>query len=157
MNRYIRNGLSIFALDLLLGAGPAEAATMDVITFMNWLIKAINGSMALITVIASMLLFKTAWEYRQRRLLYSSSNLQRLRRHRMIVSNNHTLPEINTRKAQWMGMLMGITLVIALQGPWQAFVAATLGPVTVSGNGQANTARVFFGSNPPEAERTLFS
>ena len=126
MNRYIRNGLSVFALDFLLGAGPAQAATMDVMSFMNWVIKAINGSMALITVIATMMLFKTAWECRQRRLLYSSTNLQRLRRHRMIVSNNHTLPEINTRKAQWIGLLLGISLVIALQGPWQAFVAATL-------------------------------
>jgi len=133
MNRYIRTGISsLMTLDLWLVTCPVEAATMDLVQVMSWLITAINGSMALITVLASMLLFRTAWEYRQRRLLYSSSNLQRLRRHRMIVSSSYALPEINTRQAQWMGVLAGIALVVILQGPWQAFVTTTLGPVKVS-------------------------
>ena len=134
-----------------------EAATTDLVQVMSWLITAINGSMALITVLASMLLFGAAWEYRQRRLLYSSSNLQRLRRHRMIVSSSYALPEINTRKAQWMGVLAGVALVVMLQGPWQAFVSTTLGPVKVSGSVQAKSDKVLLGLEVSKAKTRFLS
>ena len=156
MNRYTRTGiLSLITLNLWLITSPVEAATTDLVQVMSWLITAINGSMALITVLASMLLFGAAWEYRQRRLLYSSSNLQRLRRHRMIVSSSYALPEINTRKAQWMGILAGIALVVMLQGPWQAFVTTTLGPVKVSGSFQVKTGNFFLGLEAPKAQTVI--
>jgi len=158
MNRYFRTGLaSLLTLDLWLVTGPVEAATMDLVHVMSWLITAINGSMALITVLASMLLFRTAWEYRQRRLLYSSSNLQRLRRHRMIVSSSYALPEIKTRKAQWMGVLAGVALVVMLQGPWQAFVTTTLGPVKVSGSVQVKTGHNLLGLGALKANQGFLS
>jgi len=158
MNRYTRTGISsLITLNLWLITSPVEAATTDLVQVMSWLITAINGSMALITVLASMLLFGAAWEYRQRRLLYSSSNLQRLRRHRMIVSSSYALPEINTRKAQWMGILAGIALVVILQGPWQAFVTTTLGPVKVSGIVQVKTGNVLLGLEAPKAQTGILS
>ena len=158
MNRYTRTGISsLLTLNFWLVTSPVEAATTDLVQVMSWLITAINGSMALITVLASMLLFGAAWEYRQRRLLYSSSNLQRLRRHRMIVSSSYALPEINTRKAQWMGVLAGVALVVMLQGPWQAFVSTTLGPVKVSGSVQAKSDKVLLGLEVSKAKTRILS
>jgi len=158
MNRYTRTGISsLLALNFWLVTSPVEAATTDLVQVMSWLITAINGSMALITVLASMLLFGAAWEYRQRRLLYSSSNLQRLRRHRMIVSSSYALPEINTRKAQWMGVLAGVALVVMLEGPWQAFVSTTLGPVKVSGSVQAKSDKVLLGLEVSKAKTRVLS
>lgn len=158
MNRYTRTGISsLLTLNFWLVTSPVEAATTDLVQVMSWLITAINGSMALITVLASMLLFGAAWEYRQRRLLYSSSNLQRLRRHRMIVSSSYALPEINTRKAQWMGVLAGVALVVMLQGPWQAFVSTTLGPVKVSGSVQAKSDKVLLGLEVSKAKTRFLS
>lgn len=158
MNRYTRTGISsLLTLNFWLVTSPVEAATTDLVQVMSWLITAINGSMALITVLASMLLFGATWEYRQRRLLYSSSNLQRLRRHRMIVSSSYALPEINTRKAQWMGVLAGVALVVMLQGPWQAFVSTTLGPVKVSGSVQAKSDKVLLGLEVSKAKTRFLS
>lgn len=158
MNRYTRTRISsLLTLNFWLVTSPVEAATTDLVQVMSWLITAINGSMALITVLASMLLFGAAWEYRQRRLLYSSSNLQRLRRHRMIVSSSYALPEINTRKAQWMGVLAGVALVVMLQGPWQAFVSTTLGPVKVSGSVQAKSDKVLLGLEVSKAKTRILS
>ena len=158
MNRHTRTGISsLLTLNFWLVTSPVEAATTDLVQVMSWLITAINGSMALITVLASMLLFGAAWEYRQRRLLYSSSNLQRLRRHRMIVSSSYALPEINTRKAQWMGVLAGVALVVMLQGPWQAFVSTTLGPVKVSGSVQAKSDKVLLGLEVSKAKTRILS
>jgi len=136
------NKVNLFPLVSLLAACPVEAAVLDYEQAMNWLITTINVFMAVVAVIASITLFKAAWESRQLRQLNSFSNLQRIRRYRMIVSSSYTPPAIDTRLAELTGALAGIVLVFILQGPWLSFVTTTLGSPMVSGSPLQNSAGI---------------